>query len=110
MSGMDNSDHNCYWGQRDNEPNGDSQGQSIESKQNDFSNMGTWIESDPEIHEGWILVIDNNDANAQDEHITQLMEDEFPQDHNQAGSGSVLEMYLDQQSLEGPWKAKENLK
>ena len=69
--------------------------------------MGTWIESDPEIHEGCILVIDNNDANAQDEHITQLIVDGFPQDHNQAGSGSVLETYLDQQSSVGPWKARE---
>lgn len=72
--------------------------------------MGTWIGSDPEIHKGYILVIDNNDANAQDEHITQLIVDEFPQDHNQTGSGSVLETYLDQQNSEGPWKARENRK
>lgn len=64
------------------------------------------MESDPEIHEGWILVIDNNDPHAQEVRIPQPIEDEIPQDHNQAGTSSMLETYLDQQSSEGPWKGK----
>lgn len=95
---------------RGNEPNEDSQTQPIESQQNDFSNMGAGIESDPEIHKDSILVIDNNDAHAQEECIPQPIYDEILQDHSQVGSGSMLETYLDQKSSEKPWKVGENCK
>lgn len=93
-----------------NEPNEDSQTQPIESQQNDFSNMGAGIESDPEIHKDSILVIDNNDAHAQEERIPQPIYDEILQDHSQVGSGSMLKTYLDQKSSEKPWKVGENRK
>lgn len=70
--------------------------------------MGGWSESDLEIHEGGILAIDTNDANAQEEHIPQPMEDEVPQDHSQADTGGMLEAYLDQQCSEEPWKPGQN--
>ena len=72
--------------------------------------MGAGIESDPEIHEDSILVIDNKDAYAEEERILQPICDEILQDHNRVGSGSTLETYLDQKSSEKPWRVGERRK
>lgn len=71
--------------------------------------MGASMKPDHEIHEDGMLVLDINEVPAQEEDIPQMM-DEIPQNHNQAGTSSILDMYLEQQSSEEPWKASENRK
>jgi hypothetical protein len=105
---LSDADVDYFDGSPNNNPNtsppADAPEKFAETQFANLNHIGTWTVSDPKIHEGDILIIDDLEAHpAQQERNANL-----PQAHdNRSSTGCMLEIYLKQDEQKEPWKPRQ---